>query len=320
MPSVQTKIVLGCLLLLLGGRAAADEARRLLDRAIQAHGGEERLSKTKIGRLTAKVDGASVGSGTFKVTWEEVFDLPRRYKRTIDGEFGGQTFHREITVNGPKGWFRQGQAAPQPFAVTDPLAIEQHWHAVLAQLLLLRNKDNRFTLLGEEQQGGRSLVGIQVSGAQGKANLYFDKSTGLLARARRPMPNLLAGGEMIGETVYEDYREVGGVQYPMHLRSSNRDSSILNIRISSVEFLDKLDARVFAKPEATHAPQGALADKPPERGTETAREGPAEPNAERPTRWDTWLIAATLGGGAIIGAVWFFVRVSRRRSQQTPSP
>jgi hypothetical protein len=319
MRATRTVIVTSCLALLLAANAWAEDARAVLERAIQAHGGEDRIARTKTGRLKATVEGKFRGDGVFKATWEETFDLPGRYRRVIEGSENGRTFHREFIVNGAEGWIRL-QEAVQAFPVREPLPLEQHWHAVLLQLVLLKNKDTRLTLLGEEQREGRAQVGIRAVSPRGEGHLFFDQATWLLARARRPMPNPLTGLEMFGETIYDDYRTIDGVHYPMHLKAANGDTYSLNTTLTSLEFLDRLDPRIFAKPE-TAAPHEANppTDKRAEKDTE-ASAAPAAPAAETPRRWDTRLIVATLAVGVFVGVVWWIVHRSRGRSQQSSPP
>lgn len=314
MPSM-TRLVLFSLAVSSLQRAAADEAHDVVTRAIQAHGGEARLAKTTRGRVQAKVDGFFGQGGSVKATWEEVFDLPERYRRTLDGTNAGIPFHQEFGVNGKRGWMRQGQGAPQEFPVAEPLPLGDHWHAVLAQLLLLCDKDARLTYLGEERQGDRTLLGVRVVSPQTQASVYFDKSTGLLARARRPLPNMTPGRETVGETIYDDYRDIGGVKYPMHMKATNRDTYSLNIVVSAIEFLDKIDDRSFAKPEAPRAAQENAASGGPEERKET--EDVSVPASEPSPRWDHRLIAATLGAGAFIAVVWLIAHNSRKRERPT---
>jgi hypothetical protein len=295
-------------------RAAADEAHDVVTKAIQAHGGEAQLARTTRGRVKARVDGFFGARGSVKATWEEVFDLPQRYRRTLDGTNAGMPFHEENGVNGKRGWMRQGQGTPQDVLVAEPLPLGDHWHAVLAQLLLLRDKDARLSYLGEEQQGGRTILGVRVVSPQCQANVYFDKSTGLLARARRPLPNMTPGREMIGETIYDDYREVSGVKYPMHMKATNGDTFSLNIVVTALEFLDKIDDSSFAKPEAPPSARENAASSGQE---EKETEGDSVPATEPPPRWDYRLIAATLGAGALVAVVWLFAHNSRKKERPT---
>ena len=180
--------------------------------------------------------------------------------------------------------------------------MQQHWHTMLAQLLLLDEKDVQLTSLPDETKEGRTLAGIRATSPRAVVDLYFDKSTVLLARARRPLPNFLPGQERIGETVYEDYQTIQGIRYPMRFQSSAGDDYSLTVTFSTVKFLDTIDPDVFAKPETP-----AVEEAPP----------PASASDEEtPARW---LIVATLSAGVVVGAMWFLVRASKRGKQETPS-
>jgi hypothetical protein len=309
MPSVIAKIALACLLLLLAGRAGAEEARAVLEKAIQAHGGADKLERTKRGRLKASVNGRLAGS-VIQVTWEETFDLPGRFHWSAEGTAGGKAYSEEQAFDGTRGWSRQAKLPPQDIRVPKPEPLEWHWHAILAQLLLLSNKDTELKLLGEEMRDGRRLVAISARMPQAAADLYFDRTTGLLARRVSPLPNFdAAKGKTveIGEFVYDDYKEVQGVQYPMHSKATGPRSS-LDIKITSIEFLDKIDDDAFAKPVVAAPPEAPSHPEPP-----------APPSEEPPARWDLRLVVATLAVGSFVGVVWLLVRGSRTRKEETGS-
>lgn len=135
--------------------------------------------------------------------------------------------------------------------------------------------------------------------------MYFDRATGLLARAVRPVPGLAEVN--IAENIYDDYQQIQGVQYPMHSKAANPKFS-LDIKIASIEFLDKIDPGEFAKPVDADAPQ-----------TASSPEAPVEPSAETPARWDIRLIVATLAVGAFMAVVWLLVRGSKTRQPRTGS-
>jgi hypothetical protein len=119
----------------------------------------------------------------------------------------------------------------------------------------------------------------------------------------------MAGKEtkvLIAENVYDDYKQIQGVQYPMHSKAINPDST-LDIKIVSLEFLDKIDDGNFAKPVEAAAPQ---TPSPPEQ--------PESSSDEPPARWDMRLVVATLAVGAFVAVVWLFVRGSKTRKQETP--
>ncbi len=283
------------------------QAEAVLERAIEAHGGASRLEQTKKGRLKAAVEGKLKGE-PFQVVWEETFDLPGRYHRTVKGTVGGNVFDMTGAVAGSRGWIRQEQKPLREFPVLEQPSLEQHGYAILAQILQLRNKDSDLQLLGEETKDGRRLVGIRAVSSRAAADLYFDKSTGLLARARRPLPSFVTGKEKtIGENVFEDYHDIQGIRYPMHLKATSDGANALNFKIISLEFLDKVDPNIFDKPETPRSPESAA---PPEM--------PMPPSTEPPPRWDMRFLVATLAVGAVIAVVWLIVHNSKERKQEKP--
>ncbi|HTU19865.1 MAG TPA: hypothetical protein VMG10_17515 [Gemmataceae bacterium] len=288
-----------CLCLLAAARAPAEEARAVLDRAIQAHGGEARLERTTKGRLKARVEGNMFGT-VFKTEWEETFDLPGRYKQIIDGSVNGMSTHMEYAVTGTKGWLRQGTDSARDFAESEPPSVGRHWHAILAQLLLVSDKKIQLSSLPDDKTDGRTLAGIRAVSLQGSGDWYFDKATGLLARAPWRMPNhtiLKAGQKTMGQHRLEDYHDIKGIHYPMKFITNAGKANSMTITISSIEFLDKIEASVFVNPQT-----------------------PAEPykGEETPVNRDRWLIIATASAGVVVGAVWLIVRASGRGKRETP--
>lgn len=279
----------------------ADEARTLVEKAIRAHGGEARLARTTIGRLHATGDGMLSGVQPFRITWDETFDLPHGYRLDIDIDRtnGNEPVKWSFAVRGQEAWLRRGSNVPQPYPSFNALPAEGHWHSILLHLLRLRDKGVRLTLLGEEVQDIRSLVGVRAVSRGGTADFYFDKTTGLLARARRPMPHFNPGTELIGENTYEDYRAIDGIQYPMRFKSHSGQKLSIKLQITSLEFLDKIDDREFAKPEAGNT-------------AEAERTEPA------PARWDIRLAVAILCMAAVSGSIWLIIRIRKRREERMP--
>src|SRR4051794_15739022 len=92
-------------LLLVGAVRADDEAavRAVIDKAVKAHGGAEKLAKYK-GSVT-KMKGKFHGMGTpIDYTGEISMQLPDKSKISIEGEFMGQKFSFIQILVGGKGW------------------------------------------------------------------------------------------------------------------------------------------------------------------------------------------------------------------------
>jgi hypothetical protein len=286
------------LFLLLGGAISAEEPRALLDRSIQAHGGAARLERTKKGHLKAKSEGKQ-SDAPFKVEIEEWFDLPNRYSRTIEGSSNGVATHFEEVYTGKECWIRKGDG---PAQVRQPLPVLQNWYAILALLLSLRDEAVQLKSLPDETKNGRTFAGFHATSLQGVGDFFFDKSTGLLAKIQQIRPNHLGGQELIAEASYDDYRDIQGVHYPMRFKTTSGTTDTTTVTISSIEFGDKMDENVFRKAWLP-APE---------------RQASSETSEKTPAPRDRMLIIATVGAGAVIGAVWFIVRASKRGKRETP--
>src|SRR5262245_22297909 len=87
------------------GSARADEraAKAILDKAIKAVGGEERLSKIKAftvkGKGTIVLDGDDIPF-TFRTTAKGI----EQYRSTYEGTAGGEKFAGTVVIDGDKGW------------------------------------------------------------------------------------------------------------------------------------------------------------------------------------------------------------------------
>lgn len=292
----------------------ADEARKLVDKAIRAHGGEQRIARTKTGRIQAKADGMIAGTFPFRISWEELFDLPRRYRQSIEGSKSGMPVQWSFAIVGREGWARQELGVPEALHPEPPLPVEGHWHTILPHLLLLRNKEFHLSFLGEAVQDIRTLAGIRAESRRTVADFYFDKFTGLLVRARRAMPHFMPGAEVIGDIFYEDYREVDGVHFPMRFQANSGQNLSIKLQITSLKWLDKIDERAFAKPVVAepHRPSSAKAKTPS--GAE------AERTESAPARWDIRLAVAILCMGAVSAAVWLILRVRKGKESRMPQP
>src|SRR5262249_36483192 len=87
------------------GVARADEraAKAILDKAIKASGGEEKLSKIKA--FTVKGKGTIVFDGNdIDFTFETTARGIEQYRSTYEGEAGGEKFSGATVIDGGKGW------------------------------------------------------------------------------------------------------------------------------------------------------------------------------------------------------------------------
>src|SRR5690242_6657035 len=104
---------LAFLFMLAGGHALrADEAevKAVLDKAIKALGGEEKLAKAKA--LKFKTKGTiTINGNDSEVSGETTVQGLQQRRSEFEGEFNGNKFKGVTVVNNDKGWRKFGEMA-----------------------------------------------------------------------------------------------------------------------------------------------------------------------------------------------------------------
>jgi hypothetical protein len=229
-------------------RTGGEEPSEVVRRAIKAHEGGGKIAESLTGRLVANATFTLSPEVEGKITWEESFELPRRYKRVIKGKIQGQPFGMEYAVTKGSGWIRRGNGPAEDFKGTE-LPLNRSWNAMLALLPPLLGDGVKLSAAGTEKVGREEAVGVRVSSPdEGEATLYFSRKTGLLVKSKRAIVHPLTGKEIDGEVVFGEYKDVGGVQYPHRVTSHGGQKKLIELEITKIEFLKSLDDRLFDKP------------------------------------------------------------------------
>lgn len=236
-------------LLLTHPAAGADEeARAIVERAIKAAGGADQLSRLR--QVRARVKGSSELHGrsvTFTATI--VLHLPGRYKNDARIVDAGRTLTLITVVNGDRAWTAL-DGTTQPLDGTALEERKEEAYASEIELLTPLLDGKRFTLtaLGEGRRDDRRLLGIRVAARGHKdLELYVDQSSHLLVRVARAVrgPD---GKEVRQESVYNDFRDVGGLQHPHKMRIDHDGKKHAEMEIVELRLLERIDAGEFAKP------------------------------------------------------------------------
>jgi hypothetical protein len=225
----------------------SDEARAIIDRAIQARGGKAGLARLRMVRI--KGTGKETANGTEVVlTWEQTARLPDRIKSVQKVVVAGEALSMTVVLNRDKAWVRandQTQEVPAKMLVL--LKEELHVNA-LELLTVLKGKGYELFTLPETKVHGRPAVGVKVtSRGHSDVKLFFDKKSCMLVKRQRYVDNGL-GGKVAEEVVYSDYRETDKVQVPRKIIKFLDSKKVSEHLVTEVQFLDKLDDSVFAKP------------------------------------------------------------------------
>jgi outer membrane lipoprotein-sorting protein len=237
------------LVLLLGGPVRAqDEARSVIDKAIKATGGAERLAKIKAARSKFKGTGEFEGA-TATLTGESLLQFPGQMKFEAAAEIQGQTVPIIFVLNGDKVWL-QVLGATTELKDEELEDAKEGLHAERVQTLVPLLEDKTFTLtpLGEVKLNMRDAVGVTVTCKGHKdVNLYFDKATGLLSKTERRALND-AQQEVTEETFFSDYKKIDGVNVPMKHLVHHDGKKYLELEVTEYSFVDRIDDAEFARP------------------------------------------------------------------------
>jgi len=234
------------LVLGFGGRAAADDATAIVDRAIRATAGsEERLAKRKLCVRTGQ-GSMFLPAGIVPATRECHMNLPEQIKWA--GQIGppGQQQPFVFCLNGLKGWMllnggRSDMTQSQYEAVQD-----EAYFLWVATLLPLKNKGMTLTELKEQSVNGQPARGVKVE-ARGRpaVQLYFNKADGLLVKGVFSIRE--SSGEVTREMLFSDFKEFEGVRLPTKMVTTQYGRKIEEWTVERYRFPDKIEPAVFAK-------------------------------------------------------------------------
>jgi hypothetical protein len=222
---------------------AQDSTQAILDRAIQAHGGESKLASLKAGHVKSR---SKLLSNGLELTQEVVYLLPSRFRETVTYKDNGQE-HRMVSVyDGKQATLKiDGQEVPLNERLRGEL-IEAGYLLGVQRLLALKDKQFKLAPLGEANVEGKPAVGIRVS-AEGHrdVNLFFDKATGRLAKLQRQATDPGTGLEFTDERIVTAYEMRDGLPTVRNAVVLRNGQKFMEVTVLEAKFLDKADDSEF---------------------------------------------------------------------------
>jgi hypothetical protein len=230
-------------------RADENDPSVVLDKAIKALGGDEKLKK--VDAITWKSKAAITFNGdTNQFTSHATLQGLDHYRSEFEGEFGGNPFKGVTVVNGDKGWRKFGDNKMELDG--DALANEKrqvYLQAIPSLLVPLKGKGFKLELAGEEKVGDKPAAGIKVTGPDGKDfTLYFDKESGLPVKLVAKVVGF-GGDEFTQETTYKDYKDFDGIKKATKADSKRDGEDFIKSEVTEFKVLDKVDPKAFSEPE-----------------------------------------------------------------------
>jgi hypothetical protein len=192
---------------------AADSPRAILDKAIEALGGADKLKQAKAIQWKA-VGKLSFATQTLTVTMQD----RDHFRSLTEEEWGVGNASVWTEIAGDKG--RERKEGTEEGKAEADLTKEQiaqtkshlFFDMLPFTLLPLRDPDFKLELAGTEAIGGQPAVGIQVTPPAGKPfTLHFDKASGRPVRASRTLVNH-QGEEFVKEFTFKNYKDYDGIR------------------------------------------------------------------------------------------------------------
>jgi hypothetical protein len=225
----------------------AGDVRALIDRAIEAQGGAANLDRFNA-TLTRIMGTIAVSEGSVSFTQEIRFERPNHYRQTLvlkqsDGKEAALT----TVYNGRRGWLKQEGRVDDLDDRQLEAARETVYLTQVTRLTCLRDRAFELTPLGETALGGQQLLGVRVSTRGFRdVELYFDKTTGLLARTRRRAA--WKGTEFTEERILSDYRELERIKSARKIEIILDGARFMSVDILEVRYLEAFGDSTFERP------------------------------------------------------------------------
>ena len=226
-------------------RADDQEATSILDKAIKALGGEEKLGKATAYSLKSK------GTVTFNGEDREINN-----EMTVKGldhyrrEFGNDDFNGVIVLTGDKGWRRFGDNSTELDG--DALANEKrglYLQVIPTTLVALKGNGFKYEKSGEEKVGDKPAVVLKVTGPDGKDfTLYFDKESGLPVKEVAKVIGF-QGQEYTSDTTFADYKDFDGIKKATKIEVKRDGEKFQTMDVTEFKVLDKVDPETFTEPK-----------------------------------------------------------------------
>lgn len=235
----------------LATSASADDrgaARAIVDKAIKAVGGAEKLEKLRAATYHTRGTLHAMDAAV-PFTSEQVSQYPDQERVQIESELAGMKFKFVSVLNRDKGWIQLGGETREMEREKLAEAKEaMYTQELVARLLPLRSADVTLSPLGAAQVAGRPAVGLKVtSKGHRDVNIYFDKESAWPLKAEFAAKDE-SGKEVNQEVLYSDYRDVDGVKVPGRYVIKRGGKVFLESEVSDYKLEERVDEGRFEKP------------------------------------------------------------------------
>jgi hypothetical protein len=230
-------------------RADEKEARAVIDKAIKAAGGEEKLTRARV--LTWTVKGTvTINGNDGALTGKTTVEGLDHYRAEFEADINGNPIKGVVVLNADKGWRKTGDETTELDA--DILANEKRSaYLQLSTMLLvpLKGKGFKIESAADEKVGDKPASVVKVTGPDGKDfTLYFDKESGLPAKLVAKMIGR-DGEEFTQESKYSDYKVFDGIKKATKVENKRNGEPFIVGEVIEFKVLEKVEPDTFTEPK-----------------------------------------------------------------------
>jgi outer membrane lipoprotein-sorting protein len=236
-------------ILLLSFSVPAQTADEIIAKYVQKIGGIEKLQAIKTLRSTGKFEG---GGG-----FEAVIVYENKRPKMLRQEFTIQGMTAIVAYDGKNGW----KISPFEGKKDAESLGEEELKQIIevadldGPLVNYAAKGNKVEFAGKEEFEGSDVFKLKVTLSNGTVK-YFFLDTDYYVPIKIETKQTIRGTEYESETVYGDYKEVGGVYFPFSVESGAKGSSNRStVSFTKIEINQPIDDGRFARPAAPATPQ-----------------------------------------------------------------
>jgi len=230
-------------------RADDEAAKAVLDKAVKALGGEEKLAKAEQSTFTTK-GTVSINGNDVEFTVKGTSRGIDHYRSEFEGTFDGNPVKVVSVLNGDKAW----RVVNDNVMELDADAVANEKRVAYTQiasrtLVPLKGKGFKVETAPDEKVGDKPVAVLKVTGPDGKGfTLSFDKESGLPVKMATKARGFM-GEEYDQESTYSDFKDFDGVKWATTTAVTRDGAKFLEQHITDFKVLDKVDPETFAEPK-----------------------------------------------------------------------
>jgi hypothetical protein len=240
--------------LVLSGRcgvmAAGPDPKKVIDKAIQALGGEAKVAALEAKAIETKAKGKLNFAGNVSdfTTTTTTMGL-NRFREEFNGDSDGNEVKGVTVVDGDKAWRRLADATSK--LQGNQLANQKRvvYLAIAPAIVLpLKGKDFQLESAREAKVDNKPAIAVKILGPdKNDFELFFDKESGLPVKMLARITAFMAD-QFIEETTYGKYKDFDGVKRATKIEHKRDGEKFMDVELINLKVLDKVDPKTFAEP------------------------------------------------------------------------